>query len=95
MPEAIDPDGRRVVFDADSHLHLARRRPWLLDHISAILKTIETPDHRADDPSPERERFYRQDLDPRRWVRVVVDFNESPAWIVTVAVQDNDPRDSK
>src|ERR1700685_716977 len=31
---ALDPEGRRVVFDAGSHLHLAEgRRSWLLDHI--------------------------------------------------------------
>jgi hypothetical protein len=29
-PHATDPDGRVVVFDAGSSLHLARRRPWLL-----------------------------------------------------------------
>jgi hypothetical protein len=26
-PNATDPEGRLVVFDADSQLHLARRRP--------------------------------------------------------------------
>ncbi|MGH2954921.1 MAG: hypothetical protein ACRDK9_13085 [Solirubrobacterales bacterium] len=87
-----DPDGRTVVFDAGSHLHLARRRPWLLEHIDVILEAVARPDHREDDPRPGRERFYRQHIDLRRWLRVVVDFNETPAWIVTAAVQDNDPR---
>ena len=35
-----DPDGRVVVFDAGSQLHLALRRPWLLDHLDAIMATI-------------------------------------------------------
>jgi hypothetical protein len=39
-PSTIDPDGRRVVFDAGSHLHLAAKRPWLLDDIDAILDTV-------------------------------------------------------
>jgi hypothetical protein len=27
-----------------------------------------------------------------RWLRVVVDFNEDPAWVVTAFVEDQDPR---
>ncbi|MGO9319451.1 MAG: hypothetical protein ACLQBY_01420 [Solirubrobacteraceae bacterium] len=91
-PNATDPDGRLVVFDAGSHLHLARRRPWLLDHVDVIMGTIARPDHRALDAIPDRERFYRQHIEPDRWLRVVVDFSENPAWVVTAAVQDNDPR---
>ncbi|MGH2591612.1 MAG: hypothetical protein ACRDGW_12550 [Actinomycetota bacterium] len=93
--QTTDPDGRTVVFDAVSHLHLARRRPWLLDHVAVILATVSRPDHREEDPRPGRERFYRRHIDLRRWLRVVVDFNQIPAWVVTAAVQDNDPRPSK
>jgi hypothetical protein len=90
--EVIDPDGRSVVFDAGTRLHLAMGRPDLLDHGDAIRATIEAPDHREPHPRPGRECFYRQDLEPRRWLRVVVDFYESPAWVVTALVQDNPPR---
>jgi hypothetical protein len=90
--ETIDPDGRRVVFDAGSQRHLAMRRPWLLDHIDVILATVARPDHRAVDPLPGRERFYRQHIEPNRWMRVVVDFGEDFAWVVTAVIQDNDPR---
>ena len=89
---ATDPDGRLVVFDAGSHLHTARRRPWLLDHVDVIMGSIARPDHRALDPIPGRERFYRQHIKPDRWLRVVVDFSEDPAWVVTAVIQDNDPR---
>jgi len=62
---------------------------WQVD----LLVLASLPDHHEDDPLPGRERFYGQNpLDPRRWLRVVVDFNELPGWIVTVLVQDNDPR---
>jgi hypothetical protein len=86
-----DPDGRVVVFDAGSQLHLALRRPWLLDHLDAIMATISAPDRREADPRPARERFYRQHLDLRRWMRVVVDFSEEPAWVVTVTIQNHSP----
>ena len=59
----------------------------------AILATVARPDAREDDPRPGRERFYRQDLDPGRWLRVVVDFNAKPAFVVTALVQHNDSRD--
>lgn len=94
MRSTTDPDGREVVFDAASHLHLALgRRAWLLDHVDAILGAVSRPDHREDDPRPGRERYYSQHvLEPRRWLRVVVDFNERPGWVVTALVQDHDPR---
>lgn len=91
-PNATDPDGRLVVFDADSHVHLARRRPWLLDHLEVIMGTIARPDFRALDSTAGRERFYRQHIEPGRWLRVVVDYGEEPGWVVTAVVQDNDPR---
>jgi hypothetical protein len=89
-----DPDGREVVFDAGSHMHLVRRgRGWLIDEIDSVLGTIERPDHREEDPMVGRERFYRQDFPlPGQWLRVVVDFSERPAWVVTALQQNNDPR---
>jgi len=90
--EAIDPNGRVVVFDAGSHLHLAKRRPWLLDHVDAILTTVARPDVHTNDPYPGRERFYARHIDLERWLRVVGDFSESPAWVVTATIQSHDPR---
>lgn len=91
-PQTRDPDGRLVVFDVGSWLHLVRRRPWLLDHIDVILDTVARPDHRAPDPTPGRERFYRKHIEPGRWLRVVVEYGQDPAWVVTAVEQNNDPR---
>jgi hypothetical protein len=41
------------------------------------------------------ERFYRQHLDLKRWMRVVVDFGEDPAWVVTVTIQNHSPMESQ
>jgi hypothetical protein len=89
-----DPDGREVVFDVGSHLHLVRRmRSELLDQVDEILAAVAAPDFREDDPVPGRERFYRQNfIGAGRWLRVVVDFNVVPAWVVTAFVGDRDPR---
>jgi len=63
----------------------------MLSHAAAILDAVSRPDLREDDPVPCRERFYRRDLGSSRWLRVVVDFNEVPAFVVTAFVQDNAP----
>ena len=92
-PSVLDPDGREVVFDAGSHLHLALSRPLMLDRVELVLATIECPDFRDLDPRPGRERFYRRHVfDPMRWLRVVVDFVDIPGWVVTAFTQDVDPR---
>jgi hypothetical protein len=51
-------------------------RPELMDETDLILGTVAHPDHPIEDRIPGREHFYRRDLDPRRWLRVVVDFND-------------------
>lgn len=96
VARTTDPDGREVVFDEGSYRHLSERRPVFLRHIQTILETVARPDHRQLDPILDRERFYGQNvLDPRRWLRVVVDFSETPGRIVTVLVQYKDPRNAQ
>jgi hypothetical protein len=90
---AIDPDGRTVIFGARSRLHLELSRPWMLDHVDAILATVARPDFRAEDPIPGREHFYRRHIDLKRWLRVVVECEDDPGHIVTALVQSNPPRD--
>jgi hypothetical protein len=89
--ETTDPDGRVVVVDERAIQHLARGRPQMLQHMESILGAVSRPDVREEDPAPGRERFYRRDLDPGRWLRVVVDFNESPGFVVTAFVQSHGP----
>ena len=63
----------------------------MAENVVAILGAIARPDLRENDPAPGRERFYRRDLDRHRWLRVVVDFNDTPAFVVTAFVQNNEP----
>jgi hypothetical protein len=93
-PHVLDPTGRTVVFDGGTHLHmLDRSRGQLVDEIDAILETVSAPSFREDDPISGRERFYRQDFPvDGLWLQVVVDFDETPARVVTAFVISNDPR---
>jgi hypothetical protein len=90
----IDPFGREVVFDFESWLHLADgEHPAVLDHLDAVVAAIALPLHQANDPFAGRERFYaRHPMLPARWLRVIVDYDEIPARVVTALVQDDDPR---
>jgi hypothetical protein len=63
----------------------------MLEHLEVIMGAIARPDHHVHDSVPGRERFYREHIEPNRWLRVVVDFNDRPGWIVTAVVQENDP----
>lgn len=76
-----------MVFDSRGRRHLHYHRPWMLSHVASILSTVQNPDLREEDPIPGRERYYRRDLSGRRWLRVVIDFSETPAFVVTAFVQ--------
>jgi hypothetical protein len=92
---ATDPDGRVVVFSERSWRHIMAARPELHDEVGVILEAIAKPDLRELDPLPGRERFYRRRVTDRvRWMRVVVDFTDDPAVIVTAFVQRRDPAGS-
>ncbi len=96
LVRTTDPDGREVVYDGRTRAHLEGRRPDLVDQVEAILGAIRLPDYREGDPIGGRERFYRRNiLTPRRWLRVVVDFDERPARVVTALIQEHDPRTSQ
>ena len=57
----------------------------------AIMETITHPDDRGTDVRPNREQYFSQEKGPSLWLRVVVDFSNDPAEIVTAFGQDNDP----
>jgi hypothetical protein len=92
---ATDSDGRVIVFTERSWRHIMAARPELHDQVAVILEAIAKPDLRELDPLPGRERFYRRRVTDRvRWMRVVVDFTDDPAVIVTAFVQRRNPAGS-
>ena len=56
-----------------------------------IMATVRSPDHRRPDPRPRRERYYSRNLGPSHWLFVVVQFDETPARIVTAYANRKDP----
>ncbi|MBV9338867.1 MAG: hypothetical protein JO243_23510 [Solirubrobacterales bacterium] len=85
--EAVTREGVRVLVFADTWtdhiLDPEAGHPELAPYLDAVLAAIATPDHREPDDRPHRERFYKREAGPSRWLLVVVDFEAQPARVVT------------
>lgn len=77
------PDGAVVVLTAAAWGHILRRHPEMDMHQAEILETVASPHMLVADPKSERKRFYRSGVGPSRWLRVIVDFNQRPARVVS------------
>jgi hypothetical protein len=94
LAETTDPDGRTVVLDDEGWEHILHQHPELAPYRHEIIAAVNSPDHRRPDPRPERERYYSRDVGPSHWLFVVVQFNETPARIVTAYANRKDPSGS-
>lgn len=83
LASATDPDGREVVLDEEGWNHMLEDHGEMDAHRGAVMATVARLDDVQSDLRPGRERFYRQGFGPTRWLFVGVDFNKSPARIVT------------
>lgn len=82
------PEGIEVVLFAIVYAKILEEHAAVAD-LALIDRTIRSPDGRRPDPRPGRERFFRQDAGV--WVLAVVEFDETPAIIVTVFSADQPP----
>lgn len=90
LARALDPDGREVVLTHDAWRHVIAGHPELADHRDLLMRAIAEPEHRSADRRPGRERYFVRG-GPSRWVRVVVDFSQTEAVVVTAFSERRDP----
>lgn len=91
LADVSDPDGRHVELTAERWTHILEEHGEMATHRDAVLATVTTPEHRATDPRPQRERYWRRGLGPSRWLLAVIDFSSDPARIVTAYGNRKDP----
>jgi hypothetical protein len=91
IEQASDPDGQRIVLDQLGWDHVLAEHGEMAPHLADVIEAIKAPDHRRSDPRPGRERYWRRGLGPSRWLLVVVDFDSSPARVVTAYGNRKDP----
>jgi hypothetical protein len=84
------PEGRAVLLLTRGWNHIKMGHPELIDHLEAVMKTVEDPDHREPDVRVGRERFFRRG-GPEGWVRVVTELTGPFDKVVTAFPQSNRP----
>jgi len=88
---ARDPDGRVVVLTEKAWAHILEGHPDLERSRPAILRVVANPDHRSPDPVySNRERLYRKEIGPSKWLVVVVEHSDESR-VITAFGSRNDP----
>ena len=94
VAETRDPDGNRVVIPAALwHEKVLRDHPELGRHFTDVLRAIGEPDHVARDPIFDgRRRHYLRNAGPKRWLLVVLSYEQEPARLITAFANRKDLR---
>lgn len=91
LAQTVDPDGRAVVLDEEGWEHILHEHPELALFRDEIVATVRSSGHHRADPRPGRERYCSSNVGPSRWLFAIVDFNETPARIMTAYANRKDP----
>jgi hypothetical protein len=76
MEMATDPLGRTVQLTEERWNHIIEGHPYMASFRADVIRAIEAPTHRIEQPRPGRKWFYLRDAGPSRWLKVVVAFDE-------------------
>jgi carbonic anhydrase len=81
----VDPDGRTVALTAERWGHITEGHPELAAYQTEILETVRVPSRRRPGPTLGEQWFYREDVGPSRWLKVVVRFESIDRGIILTA----------
>ena len=91
LEEVTDRQGRRVVLDEAAWAHVLANHPEIAPFRAELLSSVADPVHCSDDPRPGRQRCWRAEVGPSRWLLVVVDWTTEPGRVVTAYARRKDP----
>jgi sarcosine oxidase gamma subunit len=102
MQRRKPPDILAATHDALGRLVVLTQERWeghiLVGHSDmeglelAVMRAIENADRTRPGKRPGRQELYAQGLGPARWLVVVVDYSDTPAWVVTAHPMSKDPK---
>jgi hypothetical protein len=76
MELTTDPLGRKVQLTEERWNHIVEGHPYMAPFRADVMRAIEEPTHRIEQPRPDQDWFYLQGAGPSRWLKVVVAFDE-------------------
>jgi hypothetical protein len=83
MWETVDPEGRRVVLTVSTWRHIVERHDDMRPFVTQVVDTVARPDDWVAGRRPIEQWFYRRDVGPSSWIKVVVHFEGREGRIVT------------
>jgi hypothetical protein len=84
IASVLDPDGRSVVLSEARWAHITQGHPELRQHRQSVLEAVEAPSRRLSGRRTREEWFYKADVGPSRWLKVVVRYEAAGnGWIIT------------
>ena len=83
MWRTVDPDGREVVLEPAGWSHVLRRHAYIDVTPEELVDTVARPDARREGRDAGEVWFYRRDLGPSAWIRVVVHYEHGRGLILT------------
>jgi hypothetical protein len=84
--EVVDPDGRPVALNCSRWEHIVDREsghPEMAGLREEVLLAIQKPDRRMPGHESNEEWFYRSNVGPSSWIKVVVIYEEGRGLIIT------------
>jgi hypothetical protein len=75
LATVIDPDGRGVDLIEERWEHIMSSHPELAGRRADVLDTVRVPSRRLLGPTVGEEWFYRENIGPSRWLKVVVRYD--------------------
>jgi hypothetical protein len=91
METTTDPLGRIVSLTDERWEHIVDGHPYMASFRADVLRAVEEPTDRIEQPRVGQDWFYLQDVGPSRWLKVVVAFDEESVGSIRTAF----PRRSK
>jgi len=81
----LDPDGRSVVLSEGRWAHVTDGHPELHNFRKEVLETVQAPSRRLPGRALSEEWFYKADVGPSRWLKVVVRYDPSDSGRIVTA----------